>query len=146
MATINTELLSLSFFKKWAPLKEIVREIEPNKFFDPHYYSINDHIYLQASQFYKNDFINTTNAPFVTAILYTGGHGSACRIVHANIENDDSSYISIADSLWDKNFELNYRGALDFFKFKNIPSIESASYRIATDGAFICKTIENKKI
>lgn len=145
MATINAELLSLSLIKKWTPLKEIVREIEPDKLLDPHYYSINDSVYIQASQFYGNDFLNTTNAPFVTAILYTSGYGSACRIVHADIERDDSLYISMPYSLWPQNFEFTYKGAINFFKFEGLSTLESASYRIATDGAFIYKTIENKK-
>jgi hypothetical protein len=145
MATIDTELLNLSLIKRWTPLKDIVGNLEPEKFLDPHYYSINDYIYIQASRFYKNDFSNTINAPFATAVLYTGGYGSVSRIVHADIENDDNLYISNPNSLWPKDYKFTYKGAINFFKDEDLSTIESASYRIATDGAFIFKSIENKK-
>jgi hypothetical protein len=146
MATINSEIIEkLSTTKQWTPLAEMLSCIEQNKFFDAHYYSINDSIYIQASSFYKNDFLNTSNAPFASAILYVGGKGSASRIIHRNIEADDGLSITPYPSIWPENYQLTYKGSIDFFKSEGLASMETASYRIATDGKFIFKSIENRR-
>lgn len=146
MATINSEIIEkLSTTKQWTPLSEILSCIEENKFFDTCYYSINDSIYIQASSFYKNDFLNTSNAPFSSAFLYAGGKGSASRIIHRNIEADDGLSIKPYPSIWPENYQFTYKGSKDFFNSKGLTSMETASYRIATDGKFIFKSVENER-
>lgn len=144
MASINIEILEqLSAIKKWTPLTKILNNIEQDKFFNAHYYSMNDSIYIQLTPFYKNDFSTVSDTPLASAILYTGGKGSASRIIDRNIEADDGLSITSHCSIWPNNYQLTYKSAFEFFNHIGLSTTESASYRIATDGKFLFKSIEN---
>lgn len=147
MTSINFDFYkNIIHVKKWTPLKLIVNKIKDDKFLTRFYYEISNGVYFQASPFKGNDYQNSMDSPYVTAVLFCGSKKPAERIIQFDIENDDDSFLEMKDFFNDSGIGNGYTDILNFLKRENASFInESASYRVAQDGAFLFKAIETEK-
>jgi len=144
MASIDDVCKLVSETKKWTPLKKIVGQVEDNKFSTKFYYEIFSNIYMQVSPFKGGDYQNTADSPYAVAALICPDKSSAERIIQFDIENDVGSTLDFNEFFL--KVPNSYSEILSFVKQENASFInESASYRIAKDGAFLFKSIETEK-
>lgn len=132
--------------KKWTPLEEIVGATIEADFVGKSLYKVSEQMYLQVSQFKGRDLLKDDSAPYVTGVFLTPGDGAARRITSLAIEEDAGEKLVLSKEMLPDNLVADYGSILVRMK-KESPETcqETASYRIATDGKFVHRTIETDK-
>ena len=105
-------------------------------------YRVNEQAYLFLVDY--NVAYNKTkeNGPFATLLFWTGNDGSAKRAFSRKIEEDKEQSIIIPPTEMLPSKEVNtYEKIINELKKNKSTYMETASYRIATDGAYIHKEI-----
>jgi hypothetical protein len=124
---------------KWQPIEGIERAacISENL------YSISNQIFLVTTVRNK-DFSLSKEGARVSTILWAASAGAARRATVMQIEEDDGAALMPPCEFLIAPEADTWASILDVAKYKNIFIMESASYRIATDGLFVHKQIDTK--
>jgi hypothetical protein len=143
--TINQSLVEkLKCIPRWTPLQVADAQYSPDKLIAPNIYKVADGIYLSASPYSDAAFSKAPKGPFAVGILLAETDGAALRALTMAIERDEhlcSSPISVKPLLGSdlQTFEQ----IQSWLRACNAsPPMESAVYRIASDGAFVCRKLE----
>ncbi|MCZ4324659.1 hypothetical protein [Pseudomonas anguilliseptica] len=131
-------------YPKWSPLAGVVEVIDQISFISANIYKLSDNLYLRLTP--SNAFFeNGPDAPYVTAIIWAVSDGAVLRLSEAKIESDIGGVLEPPKEILPAVSEATYGEIISYFK--NFPPKvcqEKASYRIATDGAFIHRVIETE--
>ncbi|MBN6207493.1 hypothetical protein JYK21_13545 [Ralstonia pickettii] len=142
---ISMEIERLITLEKGASLADVVGHIDPMAFLGKSLYRVGEGVYLQASQFKDLALTHNPNAPFVTGVLFTPDDGAARRISVLAIEEDQGAPLMAPPGVLPEGSACSYAAILAALK-RAEPKVclETASYRIATDGKFVHRTIETE--
>ncbi len=138
---IEMEWIEFIRIREWSPLASLNIDME---IIIEGRYKISDNQYLLSSPCNK-DFIDAANGPFVTALVWACSEGAFRRVYLAEIEKDDGNIVSPPDEILPEAGKYTYRKIHEGLVKLNCKGIlETASYRIATDGAFLNRSIESE--
>jgi hypothetical protein len=99
--------------------------------------------YFVTSPFRGNCLEEMEGGPFLTALLWACSDGAALRAYNMMIERDDMVTAMPPPILLPAEDANTYSAILICLKKKNLKSvIESATYRIISDGSFVHRSIE----
>jgi hypothetical protein len=146
MATINNgnlmEFTSLVSLKKLTPLSNVVEQLDAEKFLGQSLYRIGGGIYLYLTKFGGGG----TEGPFLSGIFCAPDDRAMMRATAMNVEEDTGSLLTPPAGFLPAEVPLEYGTILNWLKDMR-PKVcqESASYRIASDGLFVHRTIETEK-
>jgi hypothetical protein len=93
---------------------------------------------------YREDLVSVPGGHFVTVLYWATSEGAARRAVLHQIERDDRQAGMPPAELIPSPDATSYGEILDKLRLGAVPFRESASYRIATDGAFIDRRISTQ--
>ncbi len=130
--------------EKWAPITDVIGYSE-GEIVSKYLYKFNERVYLLLSDFSGPNFRDGNGAKYVTAVGFCGGEGAARRAFNGEIEADDGTTLRIEDIIIGLK-DAKYLSILEFARNNQSRIVqETASYRIARDGAFIHRKIETEK-
>ena len=126
-------------FINWTPLRNFPRMGTP---LGDDLYKIEANVYLSTVPFTR-DLVRSRRGPFITMLLWAASDGAVLRAARMNIEADDLlSATPPPEMLLPETKNPNYSELLTAAKSGlHGKHMEHASYRIASDGRFIHKTI-----
>lgn len=131
---------------KWIPLSEVVGVPKPDHFLGKSLYLLEHGIYLYVTPFIGGTLEKDPAGPFLTGVVWATDDGAAERAIYRDIEADSGSTVSIPKDFLPQDSGSTYADILKSIKRQN-PKVcqEKASYRIATDGAFVHRIIETEE-
>ena len=141
------ELKELILLPAGIRFSEVVQEPYADMFLSPWVYKVDKGIYLNISSFRPGSLAEDPHESFVYGIIIAGSDGAVRRAWLRDIESDDGKTMNIpAEFLpFGGAVEVTYGEILRGLKEKKPESLlETASYRIATDGRFIHRKIETE--
>ncbi|WP_426212033.1 hypothetical protein [Massilia sp. TWP1-3-3] len=148
MATIKKgdfmEFNSLVSLKKLTPLSNVVEQIDAAAFLGKSLYRIGGGIYLYLTKFGGGGA--NTEGPFLSGIFFAPDDCAMMRVAAMNIEEDSGSLLTSPAGFLPDEVLPEYGPILNWLKDMR-PNVcqESASYRIASDGLFVHRTIETER-
>lgn len=137
------DLLAL---KKGTPLETAVECVDPSAFLGKSLYRLGDGIYFYLSPFRSGNLGVDPAAPFLTGVFCMPDDGAAKRVTALEIEADHGTLLYPPKSFLPVESAPEYGAILTGLK-KMKPKVcqETASYRIASDGLFVHRTIETER-
>ncbi len=132
--------------KKWTPLSDAVKQIAPAAFLGKSLYRLGNGLYLYLTPFRLGNFGSDPAAPFLSGVFCTPDDGAAKRITALDVEADSGILLNPPSALLPSDSAPEYGAILAGLKKMN-PKVcqETASYRIASDGRFVHRTIETER-
>ena len=132
--------------KKWTPLSEAIPIISPSAFLGKSLYSLGGGVYLYLTPFKPNNAGGDTSGPYLSGVFCIPDDDAAKRVVAFDIEADSGALLNPASTLLPLDSALEYGSILNGLKKTN-PKVcqEAATYRIASDGRFVHRTIETER-
>lgn len=128
----------LKALRCWTPLSEVTHSATP---LGSGLYGIGQGQYLIAVP-HNDRFERNERGPFVTAVLWAETNGAAKRAKLMQIETDDSQGPSPTPDDLLPEHARTYGEIVAVLKRRGEEFQEYAEYRVATDGAFVHRTIE----
>ncbi|MYN20903.1 hypothetical protein GTP81_29630 [Rugamonas sp. FT107W] len=140
------EIEELINLKKGTPLLDVVGVVNPEKYIGKSIYSLGDGLYFYLTKFNAGIFEADSDASFLSGIFCASDDSAIKRVVAMNTEEDRGVLLIPPSAFLPDGAEPEYGEILAGLKKMN-PKVcqESASYRIATDGNFVHRTIETEK-
>lgn len=127
---------------KWSPLSELAPDCRP---IARNLFEIDAGQYCLVTPYADHSLEVRPGGPFVSALLWSSCAGSALRAVAGEIEKDEPSALAPPAELLPAREAIGYRSILRALQNEGYKGIsETASYRIATDGAFIHRAIDSE--
>lgn len=146
MATIvkgdYMEINDLISLKKLTPLSAAVGKIEPVAFLGKSLYRLGGGIYFYLTKFGGSN----SEGPFLSGLFCAPDDGAMMRVTAMDIDEDSGSILTPPSGFLPPEVAPQYGTILNWLKSMR-PKVcqESASYRIASDGLFVHRTIETEK-
>lgn len=136
-------LLSL---KKWTPLSKVVNKCSAENYIGKSLYRIDENLYLSLTQFRLDGVEDGSVGPYVVGIICAPDDGAAKRTTMLAIEDDAGRNCDCPIELLPPNSQPAYGEILQGLR-RMRPKVcqEAASYRIASDGKFVHRTIETER-
>jgi hypothetical protein len=125
--------------KCWSPINELGLKINP---ISDRFGKISENLFVYNSRLDYSKKREISEGPFISAFLWACDESAAMRIYNHCFEDDKNIQIEPPIELLPKNSGPTYKEILK--NIKHVGIMESASYRIATDGAYIYKSISSK--
>jgi hypothetical protein len=125
--------------EKYTPINEFAIEIA---LINSNFGKISENLYIYLTEHNDLTLITQPNGPFISAFLWACDESAAMRIYNHCFEDDKNIQIEPPIELLPKNSGPTYKEILK--NIKHVGIMESASYRIATDGAYVYKSIRSK--
>ena len=137
------EVNDLVSLKKLTPLSAAVGKIESAAYLGKSIYRIGGGLYLYLSKF---GGAGNSEGPFLSGFFCAPDDDAMMRATAMNIEGDSGSILSPPVGFLPPEVAMEYRTILNWLK-SMAPKVcqESASYRVASDGLFVHRTIETEK-
>lgn len=128
------------------PFSKIVHSASTECFLSPSTYKISHGIYLSLSPFRHGSLEKDTTGPFVMGIVWAASDGALRRALIMEIESDDGAISDVPRDFLPASGASSYGKILHELKVsKPRTCLETAAYRIATDGRFIHRIIETER-
>jgi len=142
---IKMQIRDIVSIGKWDRLASVVECVEEEAFLGKSLYQVADGIYLQVSPFRRKEFVHSSDAPFITGVLFSPDPGAAKRVSELAVESDTEAPFEVPIGILPDGFPNEYGAILAALKNMQ-PKIcqESAAYRVALDGKFVHRTIETE--
>lgn len=131
----------LLHLQKWCPLAQITYEYEV---LDDNLCRFEDTKYFLRTPYTVRDgkITMVDGGPFLSALVWACGDGAVLRAVRQELEKDDGRVLTPPRELLPSDNVAGYGAILAGLRSNGaVGIIECASYRIATDGLFLHRTI-----
>ena len=109
-------------------------------------YKASESVYFFTSKYTESDLASVGSGDHVVSVGICGGEGAARRAFNREVELDDGTFFNVGELGIGLGEGSTYVDIVNFAQENGCNVVqETAAYRIATDGAFIHKTIETEK-
>jgi hypothetical protein len=130
---------------RWTPFSYLGPSPESDRFVQEFLYRLADNIHLCLSPINGKSF-EEEGGPFMTGILWGCDEGAVKRAWSMDIESDQGATSVVPVELLPPSVQPTYGSILLGLKRTNPRvCIETATYRIATDGLFAFRSIQTEK-
>ncbi|MEQ9725502.1 hypothetical protein ABRP29_07680 [Pseudomonas sp. WHRI 8822A] len=130
-------------FPKWSPLSEMVGVADASRFIGRNLYKLSGGLYLLLTNFSGASLEKASNGPFVVGVIWGAGDGAVKRAFSLNIECDEGDIKKAPREFLPSASSGEYGSILKALEY-GCPKhcLETAVYRVASDGAFVNRVIE----
>ncbi|WP_173061345.1 hypothetical protein [Sulfurimicrobium lacus] len=98
--------------------------------------------YLMTAHHFQD--LSPAKEPIITLVIWAPSIGALKRAFAFDVDNDDDAVGEPPQELLLAPGATTWRSILDIAKAQGIRLLESASYRIMTDGAFVHRQLESR--
>lgn len=139
------ELAKLFLLNKKMPLSEVIAEIDREAYLGKWLYRLGGGLYLYLSSSGKG-YPGEPAGPYIHGLYCSPDDSAILRVVARNIEADLGMKLEPPVGFFPTVLTLEYQKIIDWARSQKFGFyMESASYRIASDGKFVQKKIETEK-
>lgn len=134
----------LASLEKFTPLRSVVGDVDLSAFLGKVLYRVGGGMYIYLTNFVGGKSID--EGPFLFGIFCAPDDSALMRATAMKVEGDLGAFLTPPPGFLPDDLPKVYGAILNWIKEMR-PNVcqESASYRIASDGIFVHRTIETEK-
>lgn len=141
---LNVPIEKVLLMPKFSPLAMVVSAISDQAFIGKSLYRVGEKVFLCLSKYKGKALERDGHAPYIAGVLWAADLSSALRVVNFDIERDAGVEGEVPEVFLPGEYMMAYEDVVEFLNMAESGGcLESATYRIATDGAFVYRSIES---
>jgi hypothetical protein len=138
-----TKLQEAMSYKKGTPIASIVSDSTPEAFVLKGMYRFAPGIYMTFSEYMPNSFKRNPEGLNLASLLLAPDDSAVMRVTKMDIEHDANALLEVPTAALPSGAAATYGEILKGLKRENGKgSLESAEYRLGSDGLFVHRTIQ----